>query len=149
MAHTMTHECTNPKECKRKAQNWEENQNTFCPVGQKEFDEFYKKYIKKEACIELDRHFEKRALERCVNESEMKEVFEMGWVIERNKSLNNISIVLLGYVGQNYRPLHVVFNAITKTKWVAVTVYDPKSHHWKWNDSFDKRVCFCNCKEDY
>ncbi|MBM7715368.1 hypothetical protein JOC94_002355 [Bacillus thermophilus] len=140
----MTIECNNQHECKRKRERWEELQQRFCPLGQKELDRFLEKIKKGKAKVVFDKHFQKRSLERSVSEIDVKEIISYGWVIERNKTTKSKSIVLLGYVGRNFRPLHVVFDMVSDDLWVVVTAYNPKSHAWKWNDRFNKRICFCN-----
>lgn len=137
-------ECTDKKECKRKRDRWEELQERFCPMGQKELDAFIANAKNGTSKVRFDKHFHKRSLERCISEFDVKEVVSYGWVIERNKTSKSTSIVILGYVGRDYRPLHVVFDIVSDNMWVAVTAYDPKTHAWKWNDHYDKRVCFCN-----
>lgn len=143
-ANKMTIECNNQHECKRKRKRWEELQQRFCPLGQKELDRFLEKVEKGKAKVVFDKHFQKRSLERSISEIDVKEIISYGWVIERNKTAKSKSIVLLGYVGRNFRPLHVVFDMVSDDLWVTVTAYNPKSHAWKWNDRFNKRICFCN-----
>ncbi|KRG13389.1 hypothetical protein ACA29_08515 [Lederbergia galactosidilytica] len=139
-------ECNNQKECNRKKSRWEELQEKYCPLGQKELDDFISDTSSGRAKVRFDKHFHKRSLERSISVHDVKDVVWYGWVIERNKTAKSTSILILGYVGRNYRPLHVVFDTLNENEWVAVTVtaYDPNSHAWKWNENFDKRVCFCN-----
>ena len=136
-------ECKNQKECIRKSENWMKNQDKYCPIGEREFEEFYKRYKKGKAIIEFDQHFSKRCLERSVTDSNFKESLEFGWVIERNKTVGQISIVILCYVGKYHRPIHVVFNIVAKNKWIAVTTYTPLSQPWKWSEDMT-RICFCS-----
>ncbi len=63
--------------------------------------------------------------------------------------MNQVFLVLLGYVGRNYRALHVVFQIISKTEWAVVTAYSPKSQPWKWSSNLEERICFCIEKEEY
>lgn len=141
------HQCKNEKECKRKRDKYEELQSKFAPLGQQELDAFLKVMQEGEGVVRFDKHFTKRSLERSVSDNDVREVLKYGWVIERNKTIKSTSIVLLGYVGEKYRPLHVVFDIISENLWIAVTAYDPKTHYWKWNSRFDGRVCFCNFEE--
>lgn len=140
-------ECKNKKECKRKSENWIKNQSKFCPVGEKEFESFREKYEKGKAIIEFDRHFVKRSFERVVTQSNIIEAIKFGWVIERNKTMGQVSIVILAYVGKSYRPIHIVFNIVDDDKWIAVTTYSPSAHSWKWSKGYDQRICFCEHEE--
>jgi|SRR5690606_10782090 len=142
------HICENPKECKRKREKWEECQEKFLPIGQQELEVFVEKLQKGEAYVRYDEHFVKRSRERCFSDSDVSEVLSYGWAIERNKNIKGISLVVLGYIGKNYRPVHVVFDVLDENMWVAVTAYDPRTHSWKWNDNFDGRVCFCNFENE-
>ncbi|KRG13923.1 hypothetical protein ACA30_13430 [Virgibacillus soli] len=146
MANVMiaTFECTSQKECRRKRERWEELQEKYSPLGQKELDEFNSNIKTGKSKVRFDKHFHKRSLERSISVHDVKDVLTYGWVIERNKTAKSTSILILGYVGRNYRPLHVVFDMLNESDWIAVTAYDPNSHAWKWNEHFDKRVCFCN-----
>ncbi|WP_041096237.1 DUF4258 domain-containing protein [Bacillus badius] len=136
--------CCNEQECQRKREKWFHLQSQFSPKGQKELEDFRLNMANGTHKILFDKHFYKRSLERSISEAAFKEVFDCGWVIERNKNSKGISLVLLGYVGKQYRPLHIVMDRINENVWVAVTAYDPQTHVWKWNDRFDERVCFCN-----
>jgi len=137
-------ECKNSKECRVKSKNWIMKQEKYRPIGEQEFERFYEKYKKGEATLEFDQHYSKRCFERAVTDHHLKEALEFGWVIERGKTAGQISIVLLCYVGENFRPLHFVFNVISENKWIAITTYTPRSHSWKWSDDFMTRICFCN-----
>lgn len=141
-------DCKNPQECKRKAEKWKANQSKFLPTGEQEHENFLKKLKGNTATIETDAHFTKRSQERAVSTSEVLSVIENGWAVERNQSVGKASIVLLGYVGKNYRPLHVVVNQLSDSKWLVLTCYDPRSHAWKWTETFDERKCFCNDDSD-
>lgn len=137
-------DCKNPQECKRKLDKWKSNQLKFLPTGVTEHENFLKKLKGNIATVEMDAHFMKRSKERAVSLSEVLSVIDNGWVIERNQTVGKASIVLLGYVGKNYRPLHIVVNQLSDNKWLIITSYDPRTHAWKWTDSFDERKCFCS-----
>ncbi|WP_193063954.1 DUF4258 domain-containing protein [Oceanobacillus oncorhynchi] len=136
-------ECKHVKECKRKAEIWQENQEKYSAIGQHELDDFLELYDDKKAAIKMDQHFEKRCVERAISTSDVTSILEFGWVIERNETLGNVSVVLLGFTGKPYKPLHVVYHIVSERKWVAVTAYRPISQPWKWSKNYDKRICFC------
>lgn len=136
--------CLNHEECERKREKWERLQAKFLSKGEKNLENFLTNKKKGIAHLKVDTHFFKRCLERFISEHDVKNVLNYGWVIERNKTGKGSSVVLLGYSGKNYRPIHVVFDIINDYLWVAVTAYNPESNYWKWNDTFDKRICFCN-----
>lgn len=136
--------CKDEEECQRKRERWEHLQNRFCAIGQRELDMFRARMGDGKHKILCDKHFYKRSFERSISEADFKEVLKCEWVVERNKTAKATSIMLLGYVGMNYRPLHIVIDMVSENLWVAVTAYNPQSHAWKWNEGFDKRVCFCN-----
>ncbi|KIO66928.1 DUF4258 domain-containing protein [Caldibacillus thermoamylovorans] len=136
--------CKDEEECQRKRERWEHLQNRFCAIGQRELDMFRARMGDGKHKILCDKHFYKRSFERSISEADFKEVLKCGWVVERNKTAKATSIMLLGYVGRNYRPLHIVIDMVSENLWVAVTAYNPQSHAWKWNEGFDKRVGFCN-----
>lgn len=148
MAKDMSIKCSNHKECTRKKERWEELQTKFCPMGQAQLVKFVSNFSIGKSEVRFDKHFHKRSLERSITERDVKSIIEYGWVIERNKNTKSTSVVLLGYVGEHYRPLHVVFDLVNENMWVAVTAYNPQSHNWKWNDSFDARVCFCSPEDN-
>lgn len=127
-----------------KSEYWLNNQEKYCQVGDLEFEEFHKKYKQGRAIIEFDQHFSNRCIERSVNDQDLRDALRFGWVIERNKTAGQISIVLLCYVGKYRRPLHFVFSIINDNKWVAITTYTPLSHSWKWSNDFMTRTCFCS-----
>lgn len=139
--------CETPKECKEKHEKWIEKADKYVPIGEKEHNQFLTLLGNGNATILLDRHFKKRGLERSVSNKDVMEVINYGWCIERNKTMGSIALVLLGYVGVNKRPLHVVINMIAKDKWLVITAYNPQSHAWKWSEFYNERVCFCNHEE--
>lgn len=143
MAKQMTKDCIAPKDCRMKREKWIELQTRFRPLGQAELDKFKGK-------VKYDRHFLKRSYERSISNLDVQQVLKYGWVVERNKNVRGVSIVVLGYVGDNgsYRPIHIVFDVLSEDMWIAVTAYNPMSHSWKWSKSFDERICFCNHDED-
>lgn len=141
-------ECKHLKDCKRKSERWRENQETYASKGQNELDDFLELYAEKKAAVFLDKHFEKRCVERAISIHEVSSILEFGWVIERNETCGNPTVVVLGFTGKPYKPLHVVYCLVSQTKWVAVTAYRPNSQPWKWSGNYDKRICFCRLKDE-
>lgn len=135
------------EECRRKRERWNDLQKRYCPVGQKELEHFQDNLGNGSFKVLFDKHFGKRSFERSISPADFHEVLKYGWVVERNKTVKNTSIVVLGYIGKHYRPLHIVLDMVSPQKWVAITVYDPQSHAWKWNKNFNRRICFCNPSE--
>lgn len=129
--------------CMVKREKWNECQRIYIPRGEKEHEAFIKKFMQREAKVTIERHLShKRQNERGISDSDIFDILINGWVIERNTDSGKKALVILGYT-KNYRPLHLVINMVKKNEWVAVTAYDPRTHSWKWNDSYDERICFC------
>ena len=135
-------------ECIVKREKWNECQRIFIPKGEKEHELFIEKFMQREAKVTIDRHLsQKRQNERGISDSDIFDILTNGWVIERNTDSGKKSLVILGYT-KNYRPLHLVINIVKKNEWVAVTSYDPRTHEWKWNNTYDERICFCKKGEE-
>jgi hypothetical protein len=109
--------CKDEEECQRKRERWEHLQNRFCALGQRELDMFRARMGDGKHKILCDKHFYKRSFERSISEADFKEVLKCGWVVERNKTAKATSIMLLGYVGMNYRPLHIVIDMVSENLW--------------------------------
>lgn len=138
--------CRDKESCCQRYEKWRTLQERYVPIGEKELEDFLEKIKKKQAFLHLDEeHFEKRSLERAVSEKDVFTVVENGWVIERRKRRGYTSLLIMGYLkhGDSYRPLHVVCDLVTETQWWVVTVYDPRSKPWKWDQNYELRVCFC------
>ncbi|MGE7924673.1 hypothetical protein ACQKND_16040 [Viridibacillus arvi] len=142
------HDCKCPKECQDKRNTWLERTEKYVPIGRREHKKFIERMKSGEATIVLDRHLKKRKLERSVNTKDLLDVFYDGWVIERNKTDGPIALVLMGYVGKHRQPLHVVIHQLAGDKWIVITSYNPQTHHWKWSDNYNERVCFCNFDDE-
>lgn len=146
--------------CLTKHQKWLEKQSKYAQIGQEELERFRVLLKEGKASLVYHKHELKREYFRAISEQDTREVLENGWVIERNiynkeisteqgiKKITVVNLVILYYIklGQGrYRPIHLVINFKPKQpdKWMAITIYDPRSMSWKWSDDFTERVCFC------
>ncbi|GGA56104.1 hypothetical protein GCM10007416_31600 [Kroppenstedtia guangzhouensis] len=139
--------CRDRESCRQRHENWLKLQEKYTPIGAEELEVFLEKMQKKQAFLHLDEdHFGKRSLERAVSVKDVLTVVENGWVIERRKRRGYTSLLIMGYLkhSSSYRPLHVVCDIVTDTQWWVITVYDPRSKPWKWDENYEQRVCFCS-----
>ncbi|QZT33663.1 DUF4258 domain-containing protein [Caldalkalibacillus thermarum TA2.A1] len=92
-------------------------------------------------CIKIafSKHFTRgRSYERAFARSEILQMLKYGWVIEYDP--RDKKACVLGYTAE-YRPIHVIISFGDVP--VVITAYNPRSKQWKWNKSFDRRICFC------
>lgn len=139
--------CLDKETCRRKHERWCELQKKFVPVGEEELEHFRELLFQENTgTLLFDRaHFSrKRSIERVITEKDVYAILENGWIIERSK-MRGVTLLILSYLksGQHYRPIHVVCDVIQEDRWVVVTAYNPLSKPWKWNESFEERICFC------
>ena len=138
--------CKDKEGCRKKHLQWLKNQKKYIPIGQKELDNFLSHLETNPECLVYDRHFEKnRSFKRSITRKDVTEILKNGWVIERKIKHGMVSLLIMGYTknGKNYRPIHVVFDVVKKDLWVVTTTYDSRSMWWKWDDTFQQRICFC------
>lgn len=147
----MQERCNNPELCKKRHDRWKNNQAKFVPIGAQEHELFLEYTKRGEADLGIKiypdqerSHAEKRQIERAISLNDIRDVLKHGWVIERNINFitQAVRLVILGYT-KRYRPIHVVVEILTDKEWEVVTVYSPESKAYKWNESYEEKICFC------
>lgn len=141
-------ECQNPEICSAKHKRWKRNQKKFIPIGEKEHEMFIKNFKKGEGELIYSDHCLKRCYERAISRSDIDDVLEYGWVIERTQIgyMQDVYLTILGYTMRK-RPLHVVVFVDTSEEWTVVTTYTPRNDLAKWSNDYQERICFCNKDE--
>lgn len=137
-------ECRNKEVCKKKHERWKEQQQIHIPKGEKEHEEFLNYVQKVNYFLEIGDHSSKRQFERSISSRDITDIILNGWVIERSfyKSVQAVRLTILGYT-RTYRPIHVIVQIKSPNEWSVVTVYNPESKAYKWDKSFQERICFC------
>jgi hypothetical protein len=118
------------------------------------FEQFQDTLSEGDAEVLLTNHENKREVFRAFSRSKILEAIQNGWLIEAfakgNQSYDVIIIYHLQVGHKMYRPVHVCGILDAKNnKLIVKTVYDPRSHAWKWSDNYEKRVCFCKKEESF
>lgn len=134
-------ECKNPDLCESKHQQWKKHQEKLVPVGEGILDGIVER-LEEGIDIPLSDHANKRSLFRAFSVQEIRNAILNGWVIEYDNTRNTL-LVLYNYkvAAGIYRPIHVVIGLNNKPK--IITCYDPQSKPWKWDRSYQERICFC------
>ncbi|WP_019156924.1 DUF4258 domain-containing protein [Robertmurraya massiliosenegalensis] len=117
------------------------------------FESFQDAFEEGDAEVFMTNHESKREVYRAFSRTNVLNAIQNGWAIECYFKGNGIIQFTILYhlqvAPKTYRPMHVCCSLDSKTnKLYIITVYDPRSHDWKWSKNLDKRVCFCD-KEDY
>lgn len=135
-------------QCKERREKWLQNQKKFIPLGEREHEAFTQAYEDGEAAFLESNHVGKRQFERAFPYRAVKEAVLNGWVIERQKTTGGHTRLVIMYYfrtsHKSYRPMHVVIEFDNPFLWTFITVYDPRSQAWKWDEELQKRICFCN-----
>lgn len=145
--------CQSPISCKAKHESWLKNQEKWLLKEDDWIISFVEKNDNGIVGIEnvdyTDKHFNKRCVERGISIKDVSDVLRYGWVIETfGFKKTQKRFTMLGYVGENKRPLHVVFEKVGRQQDLhLVTAYTPMSMAHKWGNNYQERVCFC--QKDY
>jgi len=142
--------CQDPAKCQQMRQKFLRiNAMAIEKFGQHEYETLQKTFSDEGfGCINFSDHARKRTYIRAISETQIRTVITDGEVIEYHQNeYGTRKILLWGNIhlakGQ-YRPIHIVLKKRKgETKWSIVTVYDPRSEAWRWNESFTERICFC------
>ena len=93
--------------------------------------------------LTMTEHAHKRCVYRAVSTVDVVKVFKEGQAIEYSPG-KSMCITLMGYTREN-RPIHIVLASVADKKdWKIVTVYDPRTEAWRWEENYTKKVCFCS-----
>ena len=130
-------------QCHEKRTKWERLQTIYLEKGEKEIARFRENIASRKAKLVYSVHYFKNLQLREYSYSDVEKALLYGRLIERNKLTNetNVSYTLL-YFTKN-KAMHVVLERLNGQEYMLKTVYNPNAHAWKWNDTFDKRICFC------
>jgi len=141
--------CANKAHCKAKILNRMARMEPHLEAASDRLDQFCSLYEANEAVLTFDDHAEFRELWRAFSENQVMEAFINGDVIECHKHGSELGF-LIWYnvkIGRGlYRPMHVraIMNSTNSRFMTIMTVYDPRSHEWKWEDNYTRRVCLCS-----
>lgn len=134
--------CQNSEGCLNKYIQWKNWQNDQIPAGENLHAEIIRNMDNNGDFLSMSQHANRREFYRAYSSREIKTGVKHGWVIEHNPKRKTLHILHNFKVGKaTYRPIHVVLGY--DGKWKIITVYDPRSKAWKWDRSFQERVCFC------
>jgi hypothetical protein len=143
--------CQHPKQCKTATEERYARMEPFLEEANKRLERFRRAYDQGKAELAFDGHAEFREVFRAFSQSQVMEAFMEGDVIECHKKNGEYGFLIWYYVkigrGQ-YRPIHVraIMPVQNQHHMMVVTVYDPRSMDWRWNNTFDKRICLCDGK---
>lgn len=130
--------------CETKRQRWANLQYSYLPKGEKEIGQFRQDLLERKVKLMYSTHYFANLNNREYTVEDVEKAILHGRIVERNKLVKEttVSYVLL-YFAKN-KPMHVVLNRLDNENYLLNTVYNPLAHHWKWNSTFDKRICFCD-----
>ncbi|WP_028987564.1 DUF4258 domain-containing protein [Thermicanus aegyptius] len=144
--------CENPEKCRLKAAKHEKIQQTQALIGQRELERFWKYMQKGSAKLNLYRHAKRREFFRAFSEYQIVDALKNGWCIERNVKDGETTLLIIYHLkisSKIFRPIHLVCKFTDIKCWDVITVYDPRSKEYKWENNYQKRICFCkNQKEE-
>jgi len=140
--------CRQPKYCQKLTQARADKLKNYLPVAEKELNDFQKalKEGSGEATLRHYFHAEQRKLQRAFSTYEVTETVKEGWPIDRRVTDIGTIIVIMYFLrlsSRVYRPVHVVCQAKSSVDWRIITVYDPRTMSWKWDDNYQRKICFC------
>lgn len=130
--------------CEEKVRKWARLQQEFLARGIAEHTRFMHLHQLGKSKIVFEKHVRLRADERDIQFIDIVKVIKGSRVIERNRldREKQTSLLLIG-IDNHLKPMHVVIRIIHTNVWIVQTAYYPESQCWKWNETFDARVCFC------
>ena len=128
--------------CKDRAERFHKHQQRWLDEG----DTLLQAAIRNKAKIKIRSHTHIRSTERCFNRAVLIPAIESGYVIERQVHEGNRIVWIVSSsikIGAcKYRPIHFAISFEDNVMYV-ITIYDPRSHAWKWDKTFSKRLCWC------
>lgn len=135
--------CTNSA-CAYKVAKWEKSQSTYARTAKEQLQKLRNKLQLREWKMIYSQHYFQNLHKREYSVEDVQNALLFGRVVERikDKDTKFISLVILYYTDS--KPMHVVVENIDSTTYLLKTVYNPMAHYWKWNNTYDKRICFCN-----
>ena len=132
--------------CKDRAIKHKQIQEQWLDAG----DALLQEAIAKGAEIKLSDHTNIRSVERCFSMHALISAIEAGVVIERQIRKGKIVWLISSNIKLGpgkYRPVHTAVSIENDSIYI-VTVYDPRSHAWKWDNTYTERRCWCQDKKN-
>lgn len=142
----MTH-CLNPKQCAKKAFNRERRLLDRLFFAEELLLEFRTNLREGQGVLLESFHSERRQIDRLYSRRDIRSAIEAGYAIDYLEFNGRVEITVMSYVRVSigaYRPIHVVCGINNPKLWVIITVKDPSERPWKWDEKYEKKVCFCN-----
>jgi hypothetical protein len=142
--------CKDPEGCKEKSKEY--SLANACEIeigGQEEFNKLKEVYATKGlSCLGFSKHAQQRMLERAISETELRTIIFDGDIIEYHQNeFGTTKMVVWGHIrisSKKYRPLHIILKKrANDSKYSVVTLYDPRTEAWRWDENYTKRICFC------
>lgn len=153
MCQSKNKKCRDPEGCQKKRVEFAlSNAEALKQYGQSEYERLGEVFAAEGfGCLNFSGHARQRAYERAISEVYLRAVILEGDPIEyyENKyGTQKITLwgnVHVGYA--KYRTLHIILKKRrNEEKWSVVTVYDPQTKAWQWNETYTERICFCREK---
>lgn len=150
--------CPNDKKscssCAEKASKHARIMNKNLEKYEKWLESFQVALEEGDAKVLMTHHESKREVYRAFSRNSVLNAIKNGWAIEGYSKGNGVYDFTILYhlqtAPKTYRPVHVCCSLDSKAnKLYVMTVYDPRSHAWKWSKTYDARVCFCNKEGSY
>ncbi|WP_397335862.1 DUF4258 domain-containing protein [Paenibacillus thiaminolyticus] len=139
--------CSNLYKCIKKAERKYNSFKRSQKIADKIHDEFREKLIEGEATLVASFHSHQRLVDRLYSNRDIASTVENGWVISASQNDKGRRLLtLMSYVSvgsRTYRPIHIVIEVVEPSVWKVITVMDPSERPWKWNESYEKQICFC------
>lgn len=142
--------CENPK-CIYIRERVQKRFQKYEYIGEKLFEDFLAQDNPQDF-LDYSNHAERRFINKSINTARLfNEVIENGYVIDFNNDNNVVTVMGYMKIGKGmYRPLHIPME-LTRTKKgvfaIIITAYDPKFSSHLYDETLEKRVCFCQPHE--
>ena len=132
--------------CKDRAEKFHKYQEQWVNKG----DALLKKALANNLDISTGYHSNIRKVERCFSKKDIVAAIEAGYVIERQKHHHGGIVWLINsnikITQKKYRPIHIAVS-FQEDYIKVITIYDPRTHAWKWNKNYSRRLCWCQNKK--
>lgn len=127
--------CFNKVACSSRHDHWRKSLN----FRKKKGEEVLERLRKQEQEIEFFRSADLILERELVNEKEIRQVIDMGWVVDAQRYY----VVILGYVitNKNHVPIHVKLIKSDEGDWYISNAYYPTQE--RWGKDYNDRICFC------
>ena len=141
--------CQNPEACSMEATREKLYREKNLVIGEKRLSDLRDSLQREENCLTISGHGGYRQAERCISLQTIRLlVSEEACPFEyyRN-SFGTEKLSLMGHIKvgeRKYRPIHIILKKSQGTDlWKVVTVYDPRTEEFRWENNFQERICTC------